>query len=156
MKALVKLIFKIGLIAGVSALVLTYIAGIYPVHGNWMYPMVKDGDLVITLKTGNYNAGDVVTYKIDDTRYFSRIVGIEGSTIYMDEDSFVLNGGTPMEEIFYETISERGTIDVTVFAGEFFVLNDYRDDENDSRTFGCISENDLDGRVIFLFRRRGL
>ena len=39
---------------------------------------------------------------------------------------------------------------------EVFLLNDYRSDQADSRRFGSIRFSGIDGRVIFLFRWRGL
>ena len=44
---------------------------------------------------------------------------------------------------------------LTVKDGQVFILNDYREDTNDSRTFGTIDINDTKGPIIFSFRRRG-
>ena len=40
--------------------------------------------------------------------------------------------------------------------GQYIVLNDFRDDLEDSRFYGVISEESFEGKVIFIFRRRGI
>ena len=147
---------KYAVIIATAVILLTFVTGIYPVRGNQMFPMVRDGDLAITVKLGPYNVGDVISYKADGERYFSRIVALEGSTVYIDQTTFLINGSTPYEDIFYDTTAGDQAIELTVPDGYAFVLNDYRNDTGDSRTIGCIRLDDLDGRIEFLFRRRGI
>jgi signal peptidase I len=43
-----------------------------------------------------------------------------------------------------------------VEADSYFLLCDFRTSGADSRTFGTISQKDLDGKVITVLRRRGI
>jgi len=157
LKRFVRLLVKTAVIAAVIWALLTFVIGIYPVHGNQMFPMLKDGDLAITVKVGGYISSDVVSYKKDGIRYFARIVASPGSTVLITEDEYKIDGMNPAEEIFYGTKPADGEeIELTLGEDEYFVLNDYRDEPTDSRTFGVIKKSELDGKVAFLFRRRGI
>lgn len=37
---------------------------------------------------------------------------------------------------------------------EYFVLNDYRSNDKDSRTYGVVKKCDMKGKLLFLLRRR--
>lgn len=50
---------------------------------------------------------------------------------------------------------DTNTDPYTVEEGRAFVLNDYREDTDDSRSFGAVSLNDIEGPLIFSMRRRG-
>lgn len=156
-KQLLKFFIKLIVVAAIVYAVIIYVIGIYPVHGNSNFPMLKDGDLAITQKAyAQYQTGDLVAYMMEGKRMFSRVVGVESDEITISSEGLLVNGLKPAEEIFYPTADTDGIIEYpfTVEEGYVFVLNDYRDDENDSRTYGAISISDLDGKVIFLFRRR--
>ena len=38
--------------------------------------------------------------------------------------------------------------------GQYFILNDFRENKNDSRTFGVIEQEQVKGKLLFLLRRR--
>lgn len=67
----------------------------------------------------------------------------------------VLNDMTQTEEIYYQTITDE-PVDMIVGEKEMFLLNDYRSDQGDSRRFGSVKITEIDGKVIFLFRWRGI
>jgi signal peptidase I len=62
------------------------------------------------------------------------------------------------EEIFYETEPQNGdvTYPYTVEADSYFILCDYRTVGTDSRSYGAVARNELDGKIITLLRRRGV
>ena len=153
-KSLWMLLIKLVSVFLVIWLSLLFIVGIYPIHGNYMYPMLKDGDLAITLRTGGYEPGDVVAYKVDGELRFARIIGVAGDKISIDE-TYTVNGQQPFEEVFYPT-GNSAPINIEVNEDQVFLLNDYRDNTNDSRSYGAVSTDKLEGHVIFLFRWRSL
>lgn len=154
LSALLRLIIKIIIILIVFYILFTFVFGLHINYGNNMYPAVRDGDLCLTYKLDTYNPGDVVTYKIDETRYFSRIIAINSGEVIISPEGFKLNGYVPTEEIFYPTTSPTEQT-FNLKNGELFVLNDFRSDDNDSRKFNLISVDDIDGKIIFILRRRG-
>ena len=156
---LVRFIVKAAVIAVVIILIFTFVFGVDIYHGNEMHPSLKDGDLVITYKLGKYGLGDIVRYTDPQTgnSRFSRIVGLSGYTIDITElGELKTNGYVHNEEVYYKTERHEGSdvdFPYTVSEDSFFLLDDYRTIGHDSRDFGEIK--DLDGKVVYIVRRRG-
>lgn len=155
-----ELLIKIGiLIVGITVLVTVFFS-VNVIHGNDMYPSLRDGDLVITYRlVNNYMADHVWAYKYEGETYFGRIVGVSGDVIDMSGDGYYkINGNVPYEDQFYATDPVTGQgikYPYKVPEGTVFILGDYRIQTEDSRSFGAISTKDLIGEVVLTFRRRG-
>jgi signal peptidase I len=125
-----------------------------------MYPKLRDGDLVLYYRLEkNYQIGDVVTFELNDSTFYCRIVAQGGDVVEVNEDGQLLvNGSVQQEEIFYPTEPQEGdvTYPYTVESDSYFVLCDYRTIGFDSRTHGTIPKSDLDGKIITVLRRRGI
>ncbi len=70
-----------------------------------------------------------------------------------------MDGMIPAEKVFYPTapLPDSGiTWPYEMRVREIFVLDDFRTEGNDSRMFGGLHESDLLGKVIYIFRRRGI
>lgn len=156
-KARNRLILKFLVMTVTIIILLTFVGGIFICHDNNMHPSVKDGDLVITYKLGGYYFGDIVLYEHDGKKYFGRVTAVAGDTIEIFEtNGYSVNGTIPYETVYYTTErAENSTITYpyTVKDGEVFIMNDLRDNMNDSRTFGGVDK--LYGKVVLLLRRRG-
>ena len=156
-RALLGLVVKLLVVAAVGWAALTYVFGVFRLSGNNMYPMLKDGDLCVTYRLEDYRSEDVVAYRVNGRVRFGRIVARPGDTVDGDEQGVLVNGMHPSEEIFYPTQMQDTVLElpVSLGEGEYMVLNDHRSELSDSRAYGVISEDDLQGKVIFIFRRRG-
>lgn len=156
-KALIHLVIKLTIVTLVICLSLIFVFGIFRLNGNNMYPALRDGDLCVTYKLEEYHSSDVVAYRVDGQIRFGRVVARVGDTIDGDEQGLLINGSHPHEEVFYPTqITDTVlTLPYTLGEGEFVILNDYRTDLDDSRTYGIVKKDALKGKVIFIFRRRG-
>ena len=156
-RALLGLVIKLLAIAAIGWAAVTFVFGVFRLSGNNMYPMLKDGDLCITYRLDDYHSDDVVAYRLNGRIRFGRIIARAGDTVDGDEQGVRINGSYPSEEVFYPTqMLDTGLeLPVTLGEGECMILNDYREDLGDSRTHGVIREEDLEGKVIFIFRRRG-
>ena len=157
MRALLALIIKLLVVTAIGWVTLTFVFGVFRLSGNNMYPMLKDGDLCVTYRLEEYHSDDVVAYRMDGRIRFGRIIARSGDTVDGDEQGVLVNSLHPSEEIFYPTqMLETGlALPVALGPGQCLVLNDYRADLSDSRTYGLIDEDALEGKVIFIFRRRG-
>ena len=156
LKSILKLLIKVIIILLFIILMLTFIFGVHRLKGYNMYPSLKDGDLCITYKLDDYYANDVVTYNINGELKFGRIIAREGDTVDGDINGIILNGARVNEDSYYPTIllNTNLSLPITCNKGEYIILNDYRDDTNDSREYGIITEDMLKGKLIFIFRRR--
>lgn len=154
-----SLLLRVAILAILGYLIFTQVFLLSRTKGNEMFPAVKDGDLLIVFRLQqNYEKNDVVTYMVNGQRKVGRYLAREGDVIVMDDTgTFLINGAVQSGEIIYPTYAKEG-IDYPyeVPEGHVFVLGDYRTQSIDSRDFGSIPEDDVEGKVITLLRRRGL
>ena len=149
---------KIGLTAAVIWALCTFVIGIYVIHSNSDYPMLKDGDLCFIYRFAELHNGDLVAYTVGDKLYFGRIVAADGDSIGTDGENLTVNGYGIFENTVYPTTADGISVQLpyTVPSDSMFILNDYRSDINDSRSFGAIPKADIKGTVVFIMRRRGI
>lgn len=159
---LVQLLVKIALLAVLAAVMLVFVLGIHVQQGNGMYPFLMDGDLLITYKLDGYRVGDVVAYRHPETgeTAVSRIVAMGENIIQVTEyGELLVNGSAPDEKVFYPTQPlENASVEYPYIMrkGGYFVLDDYRTEGEDSRMFGQLLKEELLGKVVYVFRRRGI
>ena len=155
----INLMIKIAAIALAVWLVLAFVIGITINYGNNMHPAVNDGDLVITLKLQRPYLNAAVLYRHDGKMRAGRVVGLPGNIIDISEKGeLYVNNAIASEDIFYPTYKAEGSavsFPYTVEEGKAFILNDYREDTDDSRIFGAVDMKDIDGPFLFTLRRRG-
>ena len=155
---LAKLLIKIAVLVIIVVIVLTWILGLHRMTGNNMFPFVKDGDLCIVYKLDDYTTGDVVLYRNDEGKMkLGRIVAVGGQSVDFPKDGgYTVDGYQPSEEITYQTFGADGVkYPIDVDDDEAFIMNDFRSDTDDSRQFGGVKKSDIDGKLLFLIRRRG-
>ena len=155
----ISLLIKLAVIALAVWLVFAFVLGISINYGNNMHPAVNDGDLVVSLKLQRPYLNAAVLYRHDGKTRTGRVVGLPGNVIDISEKGeLIVNGAIASEDIYYPTKkaeNSKVTYPYTVEEGRAFVLNDYREDTDDSRRFGAVSLNDIEGPLIFSMRRRG-
>ncbi|SEF71006.1 signal peptidase I [Eubacterium ruminantium] len=136
----------------------TFVIGIYIVHSNSGYPMLKDGDLCIIYRLGELHSGDEVAYLEGGKIRFGRIAAMPGDEVTISEENLSVNGYGVFEDTVYPTTGEGALISFpyTVPEKAYFILNDYRSDVTDSRSYGAIAKKNIKGKVIFVMRRRGI
>jgi signal peptidase I len=151
-------IIKIGVVCLAIWLIFTFVFGIHLMHGESMYPKLRDGDLIFYSRMEkDYYIGDVVVFKVNNDTRVARIVAQGGDVVEVNEDGQLLvNGDVQQEEIFYPTEPEILGVKYpyTVEEGSYFMLCDYRTISEDSRYYGAVSQEDFYGKVITLLRRR--
>ena len=140
--------------------VFSFLIGVTQMKGESMYPRIRDGDLVLYYRMERkYAIGDVVAFEVNEIPRIARIVAMEGDIVELTpEGQLMVNGNIQEEEIFYPTEAISGGVSYpyTVDAGSCFLLCDFRTASSDSRSFGAVSEKDIDGKVITILRRRGI
>ena len=125
-----------------------------------MFPSLKDGDLALGFRLEReYRSGDVILYEDPEGKlHFGRILTTAGSVVDINGNGAVLiNGAQESGEILFPT-DDPGTLTYpyTVPEGSVFVLCDHRTETKDSRIYGTISMDQIQGKVLTILRRRGL
>ena len=156
---LIGLLVKIAVTAALVWAVFAFVLGLSVHYGNNMYPAVHDGDLLISFRLQKPFINAVVLYRMDGKTAVGRVIALEGSVVDIAENgSLTVNGVAPAEEVYYATYQADGSpisFPYTVEPGKVFILNDFRQDTNDSRVFGAVDRKDLKGPLLLTMRRRG-
>ena len=154
---MIELIIKVAVTAIVIIILLTLVIGIHVNHGNSSYPMIKDGDLVITYRIGEPVEGDAVIYRQDGQVRTGRIAACAGDVVEISGGCVKVNGYLISDGSVFDTPEGDGiTFPYTAPQHSVFILNDFREDLNDSRKAGATDLDDVEGKIIFVIRRRGI
>jgi signal peptidase I len=155
---ILRFFIKLGVVCLALWSIFTFAFGIRQMHGETMYPKLRDGDLMLYSRLEKtYYIGDVVVFEINGATRVARIVAQGGDVVEVTEDGQLLvNGNVQSEEIFYLTEPDTPgvTYPYTVEADSYFVLCDFRTASQDSRSYGAIPAEDIYGKVITILRRR--
>lgn len=154
-----SLLFRILFLALAGFVLLSYVFLITQANGSDMFPAIKDGDLVIGFRLQReYVKNDVVAYTADGKTHIGRVAARASDVVTIDESGTLLVNGTAQSgEIMYPTYAKPGIeYPYRVPEGQVFILGDYRTQTEDSRDFGSIPLEDVQGKVITILRRRGL
>lgn len=155
----ISLLIKIAAIVLAVWLVFIFVLGLTINYGNNMHPAVNDGDLVVSLKLQRPYLNAAVLYRHDGKTRTGRVVGLPGNVIDISgKGELLVNGAIASEDVYYPTKkaeNSKVTYPYTVEEGKAFILNDYREDTDDSRAFGAIDLSEIDGPLILSLRRRG-
>lgn len=158
-KGYIQLFVRLVAIALIVWLVFSQLFLLTRAVGQGMFPSVKDGDLALAYRLQqDYLKDDVVVYTVNGESRIGRIAARAGDVVMMDEEgNLTVNGTSQSGEIMYPTY-QRSALQYpyTVPEGCVFILGDYRTQSKDSRDFGPVSLDDVEGKVITILRRRGL
>ena len=153
-------LMKLGITLLAGWILLGAVFGAAVMEGEDMYPRLRDGDLMIFYRLQqDYHIEDVVTFTRDGQRLTGRIAAQGGDTVDLGEGGeLIVNGSVQSEAIFYPTEPlEGGTaFPCEVPPGSVFLLCDFRTNATDSRSYGTVALEELDGKVITILRRRGI
>ena len=157
---LLALLVKLLVLFAVFWLIFHYIFGVHRYLSTNMSPAIQDGDLALFYRLDHsYSAGEVAVFSYEGKTLLARVVAVAGDTVDFNENGMLINGALVQEDrIYTETtmFREGVTFPVRVGEGQIFVLGDNRPHATDSRIFGCVDIEDVEGKVIGLLRRRNL
>ena len=155
---LLMFLLKYLIIAIAFFILLNYIFGISRNQSLNMQPSLEDGDLLFYFRIVNdYAANQIIVIHYQGKEMPERIIAVAGDTVDIGKDGLTVNGALVQEDKVYTDtyqFEEGVTFPLTVAQGQVFVLGDNRPQATDSRIFGCISVEDIDGKVVGLFRSR--
>ena len=149
---------KLGITALAVFLLLRFVVGVHVCHTNSAYPAIKDGEFCLTFRWGELRQGTMIVYEHDGETRYGRVIASAGEQVNIAGDSVTVNGYALSENVVYPTSPEGSAISYpyTVPENSVFVLNDFRSDISDSRTYGGIPLEDVEGAVIFTMKTRGI
>jgi signal peptidase I len=152
----------IAIAAGIATVSLVVIYQPYqPVKivGNSMTPLLSDHEAIVINKLVYYfepiHRGDVVVFRYPpdaSQSFIKRVVGLPGETVQIRQGLVFVNGNwipEPYVSSQYEDLSDFGPVKVP--SHSYFVLGDCRSSSNDSRVFGNVARQLIEGRAAFAY-----
>ncbi len=165
-------IIKVFLGIGVAAFLLLTVLGIsfvvflgkvktHSVYGRSMEPAFSDGEYIVGLRVNpaNLNRGDVIVYTRDGFDFVSRIVGLPGDAIRIEDGQLYINGELENSdhysrarrlfntEFIGKACEADGVIDLEVPEDSIYVISDNRANSLDSRVNGPVEFEDIKDRI---------
>ncbi|MTD38372.1 signal peptidase I [Erwinia sp. CPCC 100877] len=157
-----------------AALVFLFILNTSPhmVDGNSMKPTLLDGERVIVRRTKQPQRYEIITFKppVDsEFQYVKRVIGMPGDLVWTEGNDLFINPQAKTLPKLSETSAAKelpdGTIKINLAdesleqlskfkkipKGYYFVLGDNRDNSSDSRSFGLVTGNAIEGVVSFRY-----
>jgi signal peptidase I len=143
----------------VSVFIILFLYQPVRVEGTSMVPMLQDQDRLFINKLA-YHVGDVKPldvvvfhYPRDLTKsYIKRVIALPGDQLRIDHGRVYVNGQLLSEPYVPSRFTdERSQPEMTVPAGEYFVMGDHRSISSDSRDFGPVEGSLIYGKASFVY-----
>lgn len=148
MRHLIKLIIPYFL---VFSFILFYIMffGTAQVSGSSMNPTIENDDLLIVRKSKDVEINDIVMIYSEERGHLlcKRVIGVAGDHIVIKDGKLYRNDELIHEDYIKEQNWVCEDIDLVVEDNKVFVLGDNRNNSYDSRNLGCLSVNDIYGKL---------
>lgn len=152
-KVLRSTIYTLMIVAAVVILAATLWLPVLQIYGNSMSPTLEAGDIVLSMKSDDFQTGDVIAFYYNNKILVKRVIASAGDWVDMDEEGNVSVNGEALEEP-YLTEKAYGDCDIVfpyqVPESRIFVMGDHRSVSVDSRSsqIGCIGEEEIVGKLF--------
>ena len=144
---------------GLALLIQAFVIRPFIVSGNSMDPNIKNGQYLIidgvTYRFREPARGDVIVFRAPPEPskfYIKRIIGVPGDTVDIRGSTVTITNTTHPDGLVlndsFITHKNSDTLRITVPEGSFFVMGDNRAQSSDSRVWGPVPRNYMDGRAL--------
>lgn len=155
-RALRSTIYTLITVAAVAVLVATLWMPVLQIYGSSMSPTLEGGQIVLSVKSGDFAQGDVIAFYYNNKILVKRVIAVAGDWVNITEDGDVYVNDVLLDEP-YLTEKALGDCDIElpyqVPESRVFVMGDHRSVSVDSRStaVGCIAEEQIVGKLWFRF-----
>ena len=146
-------------VAAIAVLVATLLLPVLQIYGSSMTPTLVDGDIVVTVKTTEFETGDVVAFYYNNKILVKRVIAQAGDWVDITPDGDVYVGKHADDLVLLEEpyLTEKSLGDCNIELpyqvpeSRVFVIGDHRSVSVDSRNtaVGCVAEEQLVGKLVF-------
>ena len=163
-QALRSTVSVLVVVAAVAVLITTLFLPILQISGDSMSPTLTHNEIVVLLKTRDYQRGDLIGFYYQGKILLKRVIALPEDEVVIDSDGNVYVNAQLLEEP-YVTDKSLGECDLEfpykVPGTGYFVMGDRRSNSVDSRNsmVGIVSQDDIIGKVllrVWPFDRLGL
>lgn len=184
-KEIINYIVMIVIAFGLAKIIHHYVFTPVKVNGVSMMTTIYDNDRLFLLRFGKINRKDIIVFDvpISDEPFIKRVIGVPGDYVKMEDYKLYINDELVEEPyldpnpiytgVEYSIKSPSFTLEeickitkidclvdgeVKIPEGYYLVLGDNRNNSTDSRDIGLISEEQIQGKALFViypFKRFG-
>lgn len=162
---LVNLLFALVIALLVLNLIWTYLAQPFQVEGRSMNPTLYQADHLLMVKHFKLDRFDIIVFPDpmgSDRTFVKRVIGLPGDRLEVKDDQLLINGiqysepyldlSAKKEEPYTQDFTLWETTgDDFIPAGKVFVMGDNRPHSGDSRQFGYVDINSIEGEANFIY-----
>ena len=141
-------------VAALAILAATLWMPVLQIYGASMTPTLTDGEIIFTIKTSEFEPGDIIAFYYNNKILVKRVIAEPGDWVDIESDGTVYVNSAPLEETY---LTEKAYGDTNIALpyqvpnGKIFVMGDHRETSVDSRNtaVGCVSREQVVGKIIF-------
>ena len=147
-------VFMLVVVAAFAVLIAVLFLPILRIYGNSMKGTLDSGDIVISVKSTDFETSDVVAFYYNNNILVKRVSAEAGDWVDMDEEGNVYVNKKKLDEPYLANKS-YGHTDITfpyqVPENRIFVMGDNREESIDSRNnaIGTVADEQIVGKLIF-------
>ena len=147
-------LYSLITVAAVSVLIATLWLPVLQNNGSSMTPTMVNGDIVFSLKTDDFQPGDVVAFYYNNRILVKRVIAGPADWVNIDPDGTTYVNGEVLDEPY---VKEKAygdtniTLPYQVPDEKVFVMGDHRSTSVDSRNtaVGCVAQEQIVGKIVF-------
>ncbi len=153
-RTLISTVSILIVVAAIAVLMSTLFFPVVQVVGKSMEPTLKEGDILVLVKSDNVTYGDLCCVSWQNKSLLKRVIGLSGDMVEIDDDGNVFINGALLNEPYVEE-KMLGKCEIEfpykVPENKVFILGDQRESSVDSRSsaIGCVGTDQIVGRVLF-------